>query len=139
MSIRSETVKVTTTGAAGSATGTGWSTNINGEILSIDINYHASTPNTADITISGVTEGATYTIYNKDNSTTDVFVSPRAKPVDNTGTAITDASAPFPVAGQVKVALAGADALTDAVVVTLIYDDKVPAKEPPRKTTPVLV
>lgn len=137
--IQSQQIKVTTTGAAGSATGSAFSAAIMGEIISLNIDYHASAPATTDITVEGLTQDSPlYTIYAKDNSVTDVFVSPRAKMVDNAAAAITDSYDRFPVAGLVKVSLAQCDALTDAVVVTVIYDDKVPGKIQPTKTRPIL-
>lgn len=118
-----ERIAVTTTGSAGSASGSGYSAGaLVGELLTVIYDFHASTPATADVTVK--TKGSTppsYTLAVTANTATDTIQHPRAKPVDNANTAITNAHDPFPLADIVEVAVAQADALTDAVVVWLIY------------------
>lgn len=123
MSVRSTVVRVTTTGSAGSASGTGVTDHvISGYFLGANINFHASTPATTDTTIR-TTTAPTYNLLAVSNSATDAFIQVAGKPVDNANTAITNAHAPIPVNDRITVALAQADALTDAVVVELFWDD----------------
>ena len=122
MSIKVESVRVTTTGEDAAATGNADSKPIRGEVLGIFLDYHASTPATADVTIKAV-DPADYNLLVVNNNTTDGYYAPRAKPVDNANSAITNAHAPFAVNGKVNVALAGGNALTDAVVAYIYYRD----------------
>ena len=116
-----EQITVTTTGADGSASGSATSQAIRGEILGLNVNYHASTPNTADITVEMATSGID--IYAKANSTTDAFVVPVLFGVDNANTALTSDVTPqhYFVADKVTVSLAQGNALTGAVVVTVFW------------------
>ena len=50
--IYTQQVSITTTGSAGSASGSGYLTGIVGFLLDVYLNYHASCPATADVTIS---------------------------------------------------------------------------------------
>ena len=121
--IKVTTIPVTTTGSAGSATGTGvTSYPIVGVILGVNLNFHASAPATTDTTIR-TSAAPTYNILAVTNSATDAFIQPAGKPVDNANTAITNAHAPIPVADLVTVSVAQSDALTNAVVATIIWDD----------------
>jgi hypothetical protein len=115
-------IKVTTTGSAGSATGEATSDPIRGTILALAVDYHASAPATTDLTISRAS-GIGSNIYAKTDSKDDVEVSPRLEVVDNTGTAITGTAGRMVLADDgIKVALAGCDALTDAVVVDVWWE-----------------
>ena len=121
--IRSTIIRVTTTGVAGSASGTGQTDHvITGVIVGANVNFHASAPATTDTTIR-TTTAPTYNILVITNSATDAFIQPAGKPVDNANTAITNSHAPIPVNDRITVALAGSDALTNAVVVELFWDD----------------
>lgn len=120
------TVNITTTGAAGSATGSSTTKMpFDGELYSVKADYHASTPNTADLTISTPDAGsAAGVIHFEDNSTTDARYHPRVpatKAAD--GTAITDGHLPVLIqkGATITCALGGADALTNAVVLTLMF------------------
>ncbi len=118
-----EVIKVTTTGGGGAATGSSDSAEIvdgiiEGIYLDYDANCHANT----DVTIA--TKGSTppsYQILKVTNAKADGYFAPRAKPVDNTGAAITDAHAPFAVFDYLTVSVADCNALPDAVVVYVIY------------------
>ena len=118
-------ITVTTTGSAGSATGTGETTRlVRGKVLGVFLNFHASAPATTDTTVR--TKGTTAPSYNivvVSNSATDVFLQPAGKPVDNTNTAITNSHAPIPVADYLEIALAGCDALTGAVVGHIVVEE----------------
>lgn len=122
MAVHHEVVRVTTTGNAGVATGSAKTRAIRGEILGVLLNFHASAPATTDTTIR-TTITPTYTIVVATDSATDVFLTPRAKPVDNANAAITNAHAPFVVFDEVTVALAQCDALTDAVEAHIYWRD----------------
>lgn len=113
-------IKVTTTGSAGSATGTGVSRRpVSGVLGSIQIDYHASAPGaTTDVTIAEST-GMTRTFLTRTNTATDGVFYPAATQQDGTGTALTSYSPYILVGDYVTVTVAGCDALTDAVVVTL--------------------
>lgn len=120
--IRSLFIKVTTAGSAGSATGTATSPAIVGQILGIEVNWHASAPaGTSDITIEGATTGLD--LYAKTNAVTDVNKVPRLYAVDAAGTALSGDVTPqkICVAEGIKVTVAQSDALTDCVVVRVTY------------------
>lgn len=116
-----EVISVTTTGSAGSATGAANSNPITGEVLGLAVDYHASTPATADLTVEGATSGVD--LYAKSNSTTDAFVVPVIYSVDAANAALTSDVTPrrYCVGEAVKVTLAQGDALTAAVVVRVFY------------------
>lgn len=129
MTIVSEQINVTTTGTAGSAVGaTNSNAAITGRILAIALDFNASTPATADTTITerkGTTDRQT--IHVETDSTTDVVRYPRRAVEDNAENTVTydgtnEIYEPYVVNGKIRVAVAGGDALTDAVVVTIIYE-----------------
>jgi len=129
MSILSEKIKVTTAGTAGSAVGaTNSDGAITGRILAVALDYHASTPATADVTITErIVTTDRQTIHVETDSTTDVVRYPRRAVEDNAEAEVEYSNnysiyEPYVVNGQIRVAVAGADALTDAVVVTIIYE-----------------
>lgn len=127
--LRQAPIRVTTTGGAGVAAGSGFTDEpIVGEVLGVYLNFHASAPGaTTDTTFrsKGSPGGApSYTMLALTNTATDGYFAPRAKPVDNANAAITNAFAPYCVADYLEVAVAQCDALTDAVVATVFYDDK---------------
>ena len=127
--IRQQTVSVTTTGSAGSATGAANTpAPISGKILKIRFNFNASTPNTADTTVTERVAATDWeTICTETSSTTDVTRYPRRAVEDNAeGTVTYDGTneiyEPYVVNGYMRVAVAQGDALTDAVVVTIFYE-----------------
>lgn len=127
--LRQAPIRVNTTGGAGVATGSGQTDEvIVGEILGIYLNFHASAPGaTTDTTFrtKGSGGGApSYTMLALTNTATDGYFAPRAKPVDNANAAITNAFAPFCVNDYLEVQVDQSNALTDAVVATVFYDDK---------------
>lgn len=124
--LRVERIAVTTAGVAGSASGNTDSGQISGKILGLAVNFDAAAPATTDITIDARVPGGpqfTYNLWVRNNSAADAYVAPRATPVDNANTAITNAHDHFVVQGTIRVALAQSDAITDAVVVHVFYDD----------------
>lgn len=115
--IREVTLTVTTTGSAGSATGSAESTeSFEGFFLEAYLNYHASTPATADVTIKQT--GAPDNILVVTDNATDGLYAPRRSIVTPAGAAITNGHGLIPIAGTLTVSLAQGDALTGAVVVT---------------------
>jgi hypothetical protein len=113
-------IRVTTTGSAGSATGTGVSSSpVRGVLNAIQIDYHASAPaGTTDVTIAEST-GMTRTFLTRTNTATDGVFYPAAAQHDNTGTALSSYTPYILMGDLVTVTVAQCDALTDAVVVTL--------------------
>jgi hypothetical protein len=123
--IRSEQISVTTTGSDGSATGNSDSKNtVTGKIQKIRFDYHASAPATTDVT---VTEKSWETICTETDSKTDVTRYPRRAVEDNAENTVTydgtnEIYEPYVVDGYINVAVAGSNALTNAVVVTVFYE-----------------
>jgi hypothetical protein len=116
--IREFTLTITTTGAAGSATGSDVTTEyVEGELLDIYVNYHASTPATADITIKQTSRSDNILVVT--NSTTDALYSPRQPVHTAAGAAITNAHDRYPINGTITASLAQGDALTGACVITI--------------------
>ena len=121
MAIKREVVRVTTTGSAGSASGSATTTAIVGELLQIYLNFHGSAPATTDTTITAATDG--YTVWAATNTVTDVLIAPAVAPVNASNSAITNAHRPMAVADRLTIALAQCDALTDALVATVVWRD----------------
>jgi hypothetical protein len=116
MAHREYSVAVTTTGSAGSATGSGTISFLKGgHIEYVYLDFHASSPATTDTTIAYAATPPGGNILVVTNSATDALFWPRAKPVDNANAAITNAFVHFPASGNVTVSLAQCDALTAAV------------------------
>lgn len=112
--IHTVAIPVTTAGSAGSATGSGVSDELNGWILDVYLDFHASAPGTTDTTIAYTAQGGNILVVT--DSSTDARIAPRQKTVDNANTAITNSNDRFAVDGTITVSLAGCDALTAAVV-----------------------
>lgn len=111
------TVKITTTGGAGAATGSDTTIPVQGFLLDAYLNYHASAPATTDVTISDPTFG---NIVVKSNNATDVWLAPRKQTCD-AAAADSGQYDLVPVNGPITVAVAQADALTDCLVATLRF------------------
>lgn len=124
--IKTVVLRATTTGSAGSATGTAVSdTPVFGYVVGVSLNFHASAPGTTDTTLRTKGDaGPSYDILVVSNTATDAAgIVPHAKPVDSANAAITNAHAPFPVDDFLELSVAGSDALTDAVVAHVLVDD----------------
>jgi hypothetical protein len=115
--IAHETIKVTTAGGAGAAVGSAETVPIQGFLLDVFLDYHASAPVTTDVTISDPLFGNLVKISNVN---TDVKISPREPNCDALGAAngLYDL---IPINSKLTVSVAQADALTDCVVVTIRY------------------
>lgn len=107
-------IPITTTGSAGSATGSRASVAINGLILSIYVKYHASAPATTDVTISE-TDGATRTFLTLTNTNTSGEYAPYVAVVNATGTAQSAYIAHALAGRSITVSVAQCNALTNAV------------------------
>lgn len=118
MDIKSTTVSVTTTGVAGSATGSAVSEYLYGYLLDVYLNYHASAPATTDVTLAH-TNPTLGNIFVKSNNATDIMIVPRATAQGATAADITNSFVHHNLAGTVTVSVAQSDALTDCVVVTI--------------------
>ncbi len=111
--IQTIAIPVTTTGTAGSATGSATSDLLIGEVLDIYLDFNASAPVSTDTTIAYAGRGGN--ILAVTNSATDALIAPRRKPVDNTNTAITNAHDRFVLNDAITVSLAQCNALDPAV------------------------
>ena len=112
MFIQTYTVKITTVGGDGVAAGSAETQEIYGFLLDILLNYHASCPATADVTISDATFG---TICVKTDNATDIRLAPRMATHD-TAAAATPVYDYYPVSGPLTFSIAQANALTDCLV-----------------------
>jgi hypothetical protein len=114
-----ETIKISTTGSAGSAQGHASTIPINGFLLDVYLNYHASCPATADVTISDPVFG---NILVNSNSATDVRLAPR-EPTCDASAASTGLYDLIPINSALTVTIEAADALTDCLVATIRWLD----------------
>jgi len=112
-------VKVTTAGEAASAVGSAQTEALQGFLLDVFLDYHASAPNTTDVTIAYTERGGN--ILAVANSATDGLYAPRQKPVDNANSAITNAHDRFPLNQPLTISVAGSDALTACVTAHIRY------------------
>ncbi len=110
-------VSITTAGGAGAAVGSGTTIPINGFLLDVFINYHASAPATTDVTISDPTFG---NIVVKSNNATDVWLAPR-KPTCDAAATETGLSDLIPLNSALTISLAGCDQIAAAAVVTVRF------------------
>lgn len=108
---------ITTTGSAGSATGSGSLSLPAGDIDWVYIDYHASAPATTDVTLAYADTPPGGNILVRSNSATDGLFFPRSGAHTAAAAAITDSHVPFPAGEPVTVSVAQADALTDCVTV----------------------
>lgn len=114
-------ISIDTTGADGLAEGTGDLNIVQGGIVAcIDVNYHASMPATCDVTISEVKpSGNLRTLLTLSNTATDVSRIVQ-EPTYTSANALTG-NYMLPVVGStLRIAVAGANALTAGVVVSVL-------------------
>jgi hypothetical protein len=117
-------IAVTTTGSPGAAVGTGYSVHpYSGWVVAIKVDWHASAPNTSDITVTSEGDPA-ITYYTKANANTDVWVYPKVLSTDNAAANLTGEYQFYPVVDRLKVSVADCDALTDAVVVYVFIEER---------------
>ena len=119
MAIEKHTVKVSTTGSSGSATGSLVTALPYCELLAARLDFHASAPGTTDTTLSSPGGPVSVTLLTITNSATDAWYYPTHQLDDSSGSAITGAYIPAVIHGNLLVELAGCDALTDALTMTI--------------------
>ena len=109
-------------GSAGSATATGCSPHVAGEVLAVYIDYVDSPPNTTDVTISDEADPASEAIVSLANAATDIKLYPRRVTEKNDGTDILyttgeEVYEPYVVHGRLEATIAQANS-GDSVTVT---------------------
>ena len=119
MAIERYVVKVSTTGSDASATGSLVTALPYSELLAAYFNFHASAPASTDTTLSSPGDPVSVTLLTITNSATDAWVYPSIQMDDNTASAVTGAYVPALIHGNLLVELAGCDALTDALTLTI--------------------
>ena len=119
MAIERYVVKVSTTGSDASATGSLVTALPYSELLAAYFNFHASAPASTDTTLSSPGDPVAVTLLTITNSATDAWVYPSIQMDDNTASAVTGAYVPALIHGNLLVELAGCDALTDALTLTI--------------------
>ena len=119
MAIERHVIKVSTTGSDASATGSLVVALPYCELLAAYFNFHTSAPGTTDTTLSSPGDPVSVTLLTITNSATDAWVYPSIQMDDNTASAITGAYVPALIHGNLLVELAGSDALTDALTLTI--------------------
>lgn len=121
MSIELHTLKITTSGSAGSASGSGVLSLPLCELVAIYLDYHASAPATTDVTVKSVGNPATVTLLTRTSSVADGWFYPSVNLHDNAAAAVTGAyAAPVIHGGSLLVEIAQADALTDCLTATVL-------------------
>ena len=118
MAIEKHELKISTSGSAGSASGSGVLALPLCELVAVHLDYHASAPATTDVTITASGNPAARTIFTRSNSATDGWFRPREQKHDTNASAITGDYAEPVIHANILVDVAQADALTDAVVLT---------------------
>ena len=119
MGIERHIIKVSTTGSDASATGSLVTALPYCELLAAYLNFHASAPASTDTTLSSPGDPVAVTLLTVTNSATDAWYYPGIQMDDNSGSAITGAYIPTIIHGNLLTELAGCDALTDALTMTI--------------------
>lgn len=76
-------------GGAGTATATGYSPSVQGEVLAVHVAYDGTPPGTTDVTLSDEGDPASESIVSLANNNTDTKLYPRRKVQDNAGNDLT--------------------------------------------------
>ena len=119
MAIERHTIKVSTTGSDASATGSLVTALPYGELLAVRMDFHAAAPAATDTTLSSPGDPVSVTLLTVTNSATDAWFYPTHQLDDASASAITGAYIPAIVHGNLLTELAGCDALTDALTMTI--------------------
>ena len=119
MGIERYVIKVSTTGSDASATGSLVTALPYCELLAAYFNFHADAPSTTDTTLSSPGDPVAVTLLTVTNSATDAWFYPTHQLDDSSASAITGAYIPAIVHGNLLTELAGSDALTDALTMTI--------------------
>jgi len=115
--IYSKHVDITTTGGAGSATGSGTIQEINGFLLDIFLDWHASAPATSVVKI---TDEKSQELLDAPAGNTDIRYAPRKEVVSDHGVA-TGFYEMHPLNGTLTVIVTLSNALTDCLIATIRY------------------
>lgn len=119
MTIEKRELKISTTGSAGSATGSSVEAVPACRLVKVHLDYHASAPATTDVTIIFPGNPASETILTVTNNATDGYYYPKTQDHDSSAAAVTGSySDPVVHGGHIQIDIAQADALTDCVVAT---------------------
>lgn len=125
--IRTAKIPVTTSGEDGVATGEAYSAYpLNGELAMVVVDWAATAPaGTSDIavTVEADEQHPAVTLYSKENAATDVALCPVKQVTGTDGVLIADTYARIPVAGRIKVAVTGCDALAPAATVYVYVNE----------------
>lgn len=120
--IRTQTVAVTTTGSAGSATGSGATAVINGRLLGVYLDFGATAPASTDTTIAYTTRGGNIIVVT--DSATDVLHLPRKQASDAAASGISGVYDLYPIIDDsLTVSVAGSNALAPAVTAYIYWID----------------
>ena len=119
MAIERHIIKGCTTGADASATGSLVTALPYCELLAVYMNFHADAPASTDTTLSSPGDPVSVTLLTVTNSATDAWFYPTHQLDDASASAITGAYIPAIIHGNLLTELAGCDALTDALVMTI--------------------
>lgn len=112
-------VTVTTTGSDGSATGTGATGHVRGNILAIHLDYSAGQAATTDVTIA-TTTAPVRTVLVRTSSATDGWFYPRVQVQDTAAANIAGEYTPIPVDDSLTVTIAEADNAETVIVTVLV-------------------
>jgi hypothetical protein len=131
--VKKTRLAVTTTGSAGLAVGTGVTEDvIEGRIVRVDVNYHASAPATTDLTLVQTNENQAANIVSLMGNNEGKRIHPAVQLTNDTGEGLVAGTGPpedRPVVGPCFVAdtltviVGGCDALIDAVVLEIYYEE----------------
>lgn len=125
--IRTLRLNVTTTGSAGSATGSDTSDRpFFGAVRAIYVDWHASAPGaTSDITVVADNDDSQpeITLYSATDSATDVWVYPVVQSTDTGGSAVAAQYQHIVIASTITATVSQSDALTNAAVVYVWIDE----------------
>lgn len=113
--------RITTTGTSGAATGTKTTIDLPPcVIVAVKVDYDAAAPDTTDLTVTE-TKGLGRALLTLTNQKTDKVAYPTAPVQDASGGDVSGVRQMFVTEGPLQIDVAGCDALTDAVVVTIQY------------------
>ena len=118
-------IGVTTTGSAGSATGSDTLViPVCGYLEWVYLDYHASAPGgTTDVTISDAHTPPNRTLLTVSNNATDGCYVARSPAVNASNSAITNSSEKWAITGDLTVSVAQSNALTDCVTAYVCVSD----------------
>jgi hypothetical protein len=111
---------ISTVGTAGNATGSGVLAVAPSELVAVYLDYHASAPATTDVTITSPGNPASLTILTRSNSATDGWFYPKVQDHDNVAAAVVGSYSDPPIHANIQISIAECDALTNALVATLL-------------------